>query len=70
MDDDLDTISALEALQQLGKQIEDAARTGRPVSAAQVELRKMVTVFGLRLGDDGPQARVAEGWGRHLARFT
>ena len=69
MDDDLDTETALDVLRQLGAQIQDAARAGRAIDAAQAELRKIATVFGLRLTTDQPEARVTEGWDKHLARF-
>jgi cysteinyl-tRNA synthetase len=70
MDEDLNTEDALEALRQLAAQIHDAARAGRPVDAAQAELRRMAVVFGLRLTSDQPEGRVMEGWARHLARFS
>lgn len=69
MGDDLDTVTALDVLRQLGAQIQDAARAGRAIDAAQAELRKIATVFGLRLTADQPETRVTEGWGKHLARF-
>ena len=69
MDDDVDSVTALKLMVQFAKQIQEAAKLGRSVIAAQNELRKMATVFGLRLTDDEAEARVVEGWGRHLERF-
>jgi L-cysteine:1D-myo-inositol 2-amino-2-deoxy-alpha-D-glucopyranoside ligase len=70
MDDDLDTVRALDLLQQFAKQIQDAANTGRSVTTAQSLLRKMATVFGLRLTEVKVETRVLQGWDRHLKRFT
>jgi L-cysteine:1D-myo-inositol 2-amino-2-deoxy-alpha-D-glucopyranoside ligase len=69
LDDDLDTVSALKEMQTLATQIQEAAKAGRPIAAAQAELRKMATVFGLRLTANAPESRVIEGWDRHLQRF-
>ena len=70
MDDDLDTVSALDVLRQFASQVQEAARAGRAIDAAQAELHKLATVFGLHLTADQPKPRVTEGWGKHLARFT
>jgi L-cysteine:1D-myo-inositol 2-amino-2-deoxy-alpha-D-glucopyranoside ligase len=70
MEDDLDTVMALETLRQFALQIQEAARAGRPIANAQAELVKMATVFGLRLTADQPEARVIAGWGEHLMRFS
>jgi hypothetical protein len=69
MDDDLDTVMALNQLRQFAIDIREAAEAGRNVQAAQGELRKMAAVFGLRLAEDEPEARVIAGWDKHLARF-
>ena len=69
MDNDLDTVKALNVLRQFAASIQAAADAGRSVESAQVELRKMADVFGLRLTDSEPDARVLEGWERHLKRF-
>ena len=69
MDNDLDTVKALNVLRQFAASIQAAAAAGRSVESAQVELRKMADVFGLRLTDSEPDARVLEGWERHLKRF-
>jgi L-cysteine:1D-myo-inositol 2-amino-2-deoxy-alpha-D-glucopyranoside ligase len=70
MDDDLDTVAALAVMRNFAAAIREAASAERPVDAAQAELQKMATVFGLRLTKDAPEARVTEGWARHLARFA
>jgi L-cysteine:1D-myo-inositol 2-amino-2-deoxy-alpha-D-glucopyranoside ligase len=69
MDDDLQSPPAVRALESLAEQIVAAAAEGRDVSAAQDRLRVMAGVLGLRLDRDGPEARVVEGWERHLERF-
>ena len=69
MDNDLDTVKALNVLRQFAASIQAAADAGRSVESAQVELRTMADVFGLRLTDSEPDARVLEGWERHLKRF-
>jgi L-cysteine:1D-myo-inositol 2-amino-2-deoxy-alpha-D-glucopyranoside ligase len=70
MDNDLDTVTALIHLQQLAQQIQAAANAGRPIDVAQAQLRKMATVFGLRLTTKEPEERVTAGWDKHLQRFT
>ena len=69
MDDDLNTPRAIKALEQLADATLTAVNAGQDVAAAQAALREMGYVFGLRLDQDGPEARVVEGWGRHLQRF-
>jgi hypothetical protein len=70
MDDDLDTVMALKRLHNFAVEIEEAAGAGRSIAAAQAELRKMASVFGLRLTKEGPEERVLAGWSKHLERFT
>ncbi len=70
MDNDLDTVTALTLLRHFASEIEQAATDGQSVESAQAELRKMATVFGLRLADDATETRVLEGWDKHLERFT
>jgi cysteinyl-tRNA synthetase len=69
MDDDLDTVMALYQLRQFAINIQEAAAAGRNIQAAQAELLKMAAVFGLRLAETEPEARVIAGWDKHLARF-
>jgi L-cysteine:1D-myo-inositol 2-amino-2-deoxy-alpha-D-glucopyranoside ligase len=70
IDDDLDTPTALTVLRQLADDILETADAGQDVATAQETLRKLGTVFGLRLDAEEPEVRVLEGWGRHLKRFT
>jgi L-cysteine:1D-myo-inositol 2-amino-2-deoxy-alpha-D-glucopyranoside ligase len=69
MDDSLDTRAALEALDDLARQIVSAAQAGQAIEVAQAALRRMGTVFGLRLGDP-IEPRVLAGWDKHLQRFA
>ncbi len=69
MDQDLDTPKALGVLATVAEQILAAAGNGARVDEAQTTLRAMAQVFGLRLGSEEPEARVVEGWQRHLLRF-
>ncbi len=69
MNDDLNTHAALGALVELTDTINQAAGTGRHVAQAQEDLRRMAAVFGLRLHEGPPEARVQEGWAHHLSDF-
>ncbi|MHB0859040.1 MAG: cysteine--tRNA ligase [Anaerolineae bacterium] len=69
LDDNLNTRTALAALENLADEIVAAASVGRDVSEAQATLRDLGTVFGLRFGQD-VEPRVREGWERHLQRFV
>lgn len=69
MNDDLNTPAALRAMTTLAAQIAAAAQQGWRVDAAQAVLAKMGRVFGLRMGQGEPEARVSEGWQQHLVRF-
>ena len=69
MDDDLDTTAAQNLVERLADSITEAAMGGRQVVKAQVALRTMAQIFGLRLGADGPEASVLNRWNRHLERF-
>lgn len=69
LDDDLDTPIALLAMEEFAQQILRVAAAGRDVRQAQRALREMSQVFGLYLDQDKPEARVEEGWNRHLQKF-
>ena len=69
MDDNLDTRTALGVLGDLADRIRAAAGRGAAVVEAKEELRKLGTVFGLRLGGE-TEPRVIEGWTRHYQRFV
>jgi L-cysteine:1D-myo-inositol 2-amino-2-deoxy-alpha-D-glucopyranoside ligase len=69
MDNDLDTPGALQALENLAREILDAARDGKDIQRAQAELRELCGLFGLRLDEDPPEPDVLFGWEKHLQRF-
>jgi cysteinyl-tRNA synthetase len=69
MDEDLDTPAALTKLEELADNILLAAAAEHDVVAAQAVLRRLGRVFGLRLDQNAPEARVARGWERQLQRF-
>ncbi|MEJ2351377.1 MAG: hypothetical protein P8Y03_16440, partial [Anaerolineales bacterium] len=69
MEDDLDTPAAERATLDLAQKILLAGRVGKDVRGAQEALRRMAGVFGLRLEDKDPEARVVQGWNQHLRRF-
>jgi cysteinyl-tRNA synthetase len=70
MDDDLDTPNALKALARFADAIVAGARTGSGVVSAQGVLREFCRIFGLRLDASESEARVIDGWNRHLERFA
>jgi L-cysteine:1D-myo-inositol 2-amino-2-deoxy-alpha-D-glucopyranoside ligase len=65
---DLDTPAALGILSTLAVEVSDAAQAGRDVQAAQVALRRMSRIFGLRLDAEGPESGVISGWNHLLER--
>jgi L-cysteine:1D-myo-inositol 2-amino-2-deoxy-alpha-D-glucopyranoside ligase len=69
MEDDLDTPAAERVMLDLAKEIIVAGRASKDVHGAQEALGRMVGVFGLRLDAGDPEARVVQGWNRHLRRF-
>jgi len=62
MENDLGTPGAVHALQELARGILEAAKGRRDVKEAKEMLRKYSLVFGLTLGSETPEERVAEGW--------
>ncbi|MCB0063859.1 MAG: cysteine--tRNA ligase [Caldilineaceae bacterium] len=70
MDDDLDTPTAIALLHDLANRITSAAASQWNVEEAQHKLRTMASVFGLRLDAEQPQARVIDGWNKHLLEFA
>jgi len=68
LDDNLNTREALKALGDLASEIIEGAPRGESVADAQDTLRRLATIFGLRLGAD-IEPRVREGWKAHYARF-
>ncbi len=69
LSDDLYTPAAIAALESLANRIQTASNASVDVLEAQLALRKMTGVLGLRLGEPGPEERVVAGWRRHLSRF-
>ena len=78
MDDDLNTPATLPVLEQLAREIREAASAGQDVSVAQELLAAMAGVLGLRLGATSPEAEfrsqtkwdeLLAGWNRHLEQF-
>ena len=70
MRDDLDTPTALAALQQYAREIVSAAGAGNDVREAQQALGDLSSVFGLRLNpDDGPDPEVKAAWDEYLTAF-
>jgi cysteinyl-tRNA synthetase len=69
LDDDLDTQSALLAVENLAREIQDAAQAGQDVQRAQAELRELGGVLGLRLDEESAEPGVIAGWNKHLQRF-
>jgi L-cysteine:1D-myo-inositol 2-amino-2-deoxy-alpha-D-glucopyranoside ligase len=69
MEEDLDTPTALRKLEELADNILLTAAAEHDVVPAQAVLRRLGRVFGLRLDQDAPEARVARGWERQLQRF-
>jgi L-cysteine:1D-myo-inositol 2-amino-2-deoxy-alpha-D-glucopyranoside ligase len=70
MESDLDTPGALSVLTGLAGEILTGAREDQDVSEAQVSLRLLAGVFGLRLDAAGPEPQVIEGWDQHKLRFV
>ncbi len=66
---DLDTPAACEILCLFGEEILAACEERRDISEAQKWLRQAAGILGLRLEAKQPEARVSEGWERHLLRF-
>jgi L-cysteine:1D-myo-inositol 2-amino-2-deoxy-alpha-D-glucopyranoside ligase len=69
MDNDLDTLSALQALSELADEISTASNLGMDISMAQAVLRSLSGTLGLRLDITTPDSMVTNGWSEHLKRF-
>jgi L-cysteine:1D-myo-inositol 2-amino-2-deoxy-alpha-D-glucopyranoside ligase len=68
MGDDLFTPIAVDAMLDLAKKILVGARSNQSVKEAQIELGKMIRIFGLQVAS-GLELRVLDGWNVHLQRF-
>lgn len=67
MDEDLNTVQALNVIKILSEEILQVASRGESVSKAQQILRSFCGVFGLYFSDSAPSA---PGWAPHLQRFA
>lgn len=72
MRDDLDTPTALAALEQFAREVLTAAETDRDVHEARDVLRRLGAIVGLRLGPNAnePEPEVVAGWDTFLADFV
>lgn len=66
---DLDTPSAIQAVDGLAQDLLAAAQSGREVSAARRTFIRLAGVLGLRLVSAMPEPPVVAGWNRHLHAF-
>ena len=69
LQDDLDTPRAIVALSKLAQWTDDATLPMQQRQNAQQALRMGAGLLGLRLGAP-EEARVRDGWARHLQRFV
>jgi L-cysteine:1D-myo-inositol 2-amino-2-deoxy-alpha-D-glucopyranoside ligase len=69
MNADLDTPAAASVLAELADEILASSAAGMEVSGGRDQLRALARVFGLRLGEAGPEERVSAGWKAHLQDF-
>ncbi len=70
MENDLDTSKAIDAMGELGEALKTAAQEGKNIKRGQETLRTFGKVFGLRLGEQDPELRVLQGWGRFRPEFA
>ena len=68
LDNDLDTRKGVATLLNLADEILFRASNGYTIDDAQGALRQMASVFGLRLGKEGPEERVISGWADYRQR--
>jgi cysteinyl-tRNA synthetase len=70
LENDLDSTSAMTALDELAAAIIAGAAAGQHLDTAQASLRQMSKIFGLRLDASGPEDRVLAGWDEHLKHYS
>lgn len=70
MDNDLDTVKGVATLLNLADEILFRASNGYRVDEAQMALRRMASVFGLRLNKDEAEEQVIAGWSEHRQQFV
>ena len=69
MDNDLDTLKGIATLLNLADEILFRASNGYQIEEAQAALRRMASVFGLRLNEEESEMRVVSGWNKHRHHF-
>jgi cysteinyl-tRNA synthetase len=71
MDNDLDTAKGIATLLNLADEVLFRAPNACQVDEAQAELRRMASVFGLRLDQNGAlfEERSIDGWNKHRQHF-
>lgn len=70
MELNLDSPTAVSVLDDLAVQTLIAAQAGKNVRTAQDAVRRLATVFGLRLDHEAPEPRVLDGWDAHYQKFV
>jgi cysteinyl-tRNA synthetase len=70
LDNDLDTVKAIATLLNLADEILFRAANDYQVEDAQVALRQMASVFGLRLDRRSPEGRVIAGWRNYQEQIS
>jgi cysteinyl-tRNA synthetase len=70
MDNDLGTPLALRAMDELAGEILEEQRRGRKIGAAVKALRKLGSIFGLRMDREELDPEVFTVWEKHRRRFA
>lgn len=70
MEEDLNTPLAVDGLVEFSRELLAASAANQDIRLAQADLRRWAQVFGLRLDEPGPEARVISGWQAHKKRFS
>jgi L-cysteine:1D-myo-inositol 2-amino-2-deoxy-alpha-D-glucopyranoside ligase len=70
MEDDLDTPSSIQVVQDLVSKILAESQAQRNVRLAQDQLREFGDVLGLQMDRPGPSEDVRTGWGSYRENFT
>ncbi len=69
MEDDLDSPEAQRVLVSFANEIIEASKVDRDIRQAQEVVRRMSSVFGLRLEAESPEGAVIQKWDQHLKKF-
>jgi hypothetical protein len=70
LENDLDTPSSLDVIQDLVSNILSDSRAQHDVSRAQGLLREFGDILGLQMDRPGPFKDVSSGWSDHRDKFT